>query len=53
MRKAEPYTLIFVQDQSNLTLVLFTTVFPFASLEDFANAETEQKMVNLSPALAR
>lgn len=53
MRKVEPYTLIFVQDQSNLTFVLFTTVLPLASLEGYTSTEVEQKVVNLSPSLAR
>lgn len=42
MRELEPYT-IFVQDQSNLTFVLFTTVLPLASLEGYSSKEVEQK----------
>lgn len=53
MRKVEPHTSIFVQDQGNLTLVSFTTVLPFASREGYASTEVEQKVVNLSPSLAR
>lgn len=54
MRKAEPSTLIFAQDQSNLTFVLFTMVLPPASLEGYTySMEVEQKVGNPSPSLAR
>lgn len=53
MREVEPYTLIFVQDQNNLTFVLFTTVLPLVSLEGYSSTEVEQKVVNLSPSLVR
>lgn len=46
MRKVEPSTLIFAQDQSNLTFVLFTMALPPASLEGYTySKEAEQKVV--------